>query len=554
MNKNLIRSRKSKKQTTSGITLVALVVTIVILLILAGVTIYFAVNSGLMGKAEEAKKRSGEGTQNDLASLNNAEYELGKYLNDNLDKRKGVNTPQLLTGMSKISFNSENNVVKQGENGFDENNWYNYENKEWANAMTQDGSMWVWIPRYAYKLDSSTQTADVKFLVGTSNKWYDKTDGQVKELPEGYLVHPCFENGSETGKNNSFENGEWDKDLTGIWVAKFEAAYPSGGNSAPVKASSIKYSQMTAYVAAVEAGTSSDTTTTVRNWLDGEYAVKNSDGTYAWKNGQETAIKYPTFQGSSYSMNYININDANNISRVLNEAGNIYGFDGTADSHLMKNSEWGAVTYLCKSQYGLGSTNIHINNVNLNNSTKSVYAVTGCSANGENDGATASTVSNTWNTAAGQKASTTGNQYGVYDMSGGTWERTASYVANGNGNLKTYGKSVAYDGENLRTTSNKYYTAYTANDSGLTNYDEAAKANYEANKGRYGDAVKETSTAGIGSSSWYGDCAYFPSYGNPFFRRGGYFWNGSSAGVCAFYRNAGGSGYYCGFRAVVVAQ
>ena len=253
-------------------------------------------------------------------------------------------------------------------------------------------------------------------------------------------------------------------------------------------------------------------------------------------------------------MNYININDANNVSRAMTEEGNIYGFDGTADSHLMKNSEWGAVTYLCKSQYGLGSTNININNVNLNNSTKSVYAVTGCSANGENDSPTASTVSNTWNTAAGQKASTTGNQYGVYDMSGGTWERTASYVANENGNLKTYGKSVAYDGENLRTTSNKYYTAYTANDSGLTNYDEASKANYEVNTKIYGDAVRETSTAGIGSSSWYGDCAYFPSYGNPFFRRGGYFWNGSSAGVCAFYRNAGGSGYYCGFRAVVVAQ
>ena len=554
MNKCLIRSRNSKKQTTSGITLVALVVTIVILLILAGVTIYFAVNSGLIGKAEEAKRKSGEGTQNDLASLNNAEYELGKYLNNNFDRSKGVNTPEILTGMSKISFNSEKNVVKQGENGFDENNWYNYENKEWANTMTQDGSMWVWIPRYAYKLDSSTKTADVKFLVGTSNKWYDKTEEKIKELPEGYIVHPCFENGSETGKNNNYENGEWDKDLTGIWVAKFEAAYPSGGNSAPVKASSVKYSQMIAYVAAVEAGTSSDTTTTARNWLDGEYAVKNSDGTYAWKNGQETAIKYPTFQGSSYSMNYININDANNISRVLNEAGNIYGFDGTADSHLMKNSEWGAVTYLCKSQYGLGSTNIHINNVNLNNSTKSVYAVTGCSANGENDSPTASTVSNTWNTAAGQKASTTGNQYGVYDMSGGTWERTASYVANGNGNLKTYGKSVAYDGENLRTTSNKYYTAYTANDSGLTNYDEASKANYEVNTKIYGDAVRETSTAGIGSSSWYGDYSHFPSYGIPFFSRGGHFWAGSGAGVCAFSRSGGTSHYSCGFRAVVVAQ
>ena len=516
---------KRNIKLNQGITLVALVVTIVILLILAGVTIYFAVNSGLIGKAEEAKKKSEEATQNDLASLNNAENELDKYLKNNFDKSKGVNTPEILTGMSKISFNPEKNVVKQGENGFDENNWYNYENKEWANAMTQDGSMWVWIPRYAYKLDSSTQTADVKFLVGTSNKWYDKTDGQVKELPEGYIVHPCFENGSETGKNNSFENGEWDKELTGIWVAKFEAAYPSGGNSAPVKASSASYTQTQVWAPAVETGTSADGYISARNWLDGVY-------------GNQTAIKYPTFQGNSYSMNYINLNDANNVTRAMTEEGNIYGLKAeNADSHLMKNSEWGAVTYLCKSQYGLGSTDIAINNKNNNNSPSSTYAVTG---GGDYQ--------------ANTNQSTTGNIYGVFDMSGGTWERTASYVANGNGNLKTYGKSVAYDGENLRTTSNKYYTAYTANDSGLTNYDEASKANYEANKGRYGDAVKETSTAGIGSSSWYGDYSYFPSYGSPVFERGGNFWDGSGAGVCAFSRIGGDSSYGCGFRAVVVAQ
>ncbi|MFR8104684.1 MAG: hypothetical protein ACLU8F_06410, partial [Clostridia bacterium] len=91
-----------------------------------------------------------------------------------------------------------------------------------------------------------------------------------------------------------------------------------------------------------------------------------------------------------------------------------------------------------------------------------------------------------------------------------------------------------------------------ANDSGLTNYDEASKANYEVNTKIYGDAVRETSTAGIGSSSWYGDYSDFPGYGTPFFVRGGSFWNGSAAGVCAFGRRDGNSHYHCGFRAVVV--
>ena len=47
-----------------------------------------------------------------------------------------------------------------------------------------------------------------------------------------------------------------------------------------------------------------------------------------------TAIKYPVFQGITYSMNYININDAFNISRALTEKGNIYGLTSITDSHL----------------------------------------------------------------------------------------------------------------------------------------------------------------------------------------------------------------------------
>ena len=526
MNKCLIRSRNSKKQTTSGITLVALVVTIVILLILVGVTIYFIMSSGLIGKAEEAKRKSGEGTQNDLASLNNAENKLDKYLNNNFDKSKGVNAPEILTGMSKISFNSEKNVVKQGENGFDENNWYNYENKEWANAMTQDGSMWVWIPRYAYKLDSSTQTADVKFLVGTSNKWYDASTSEIKSLPEGYIVHPCFENGSETGKNNSYENGEWDKELTGIWVAKFEAAYPTGGNSAPVKASSTSYSQTQVWTPAIENGTDADRNVSARNWLDGVYGET------------QTAIKYPTFQGNSYSMNYINLNDANNVSKAMNESGNIYGLKAeNTDSHLMKNSEWGAIAYLCKSQYGLGSIDIEINSKSNNNNPTSTYAVTGGG-----------------NYQTNTNQSTTGNIYGVYDMSGGTWERTSSYIANGHDNLKTYGASVAYDGDNLKTASTKYTTVYPSNESGISNIDDASKENYGVNTKIYGDIVRETSTAGVGASGWYGDYSCFPAFGAPTFLRGGGLWHGSNAGVCAFTRHEGNGHYSVGFRTVLIAK
>ena len=41
-------------------------------------------------------------------------------------------------------------------------NWYDYDKKQWANAKTLDGSYWVWIPRYAYKITSGFHCASYK--------------------------------------------------------------------------------------------------------------------------------------------------------------------------------------------------------------------------------------------------------------------------------------------------------------------------------------------------------------------------------------------------------
>jgi hypothetical protein len=95
--------------------------------------------------------------------------------------------------------------------------------------------------------------------------------------------------------------------------------------------------------------------------------------------------------------------------------------------------------------------------------------------------------------------------------------------------------------------------AYTSADSGKTNSDEASKANYSANK-VIGDAIKETSTAGVGSTSWYGDYSYFAGYANPFFERGDYWYDGSIAGLFCFSRTDGASYYHLGFRSVLVAK
>ena len=298
-----------------------------------------------------------------------------------------------------------------------------------------------------------------------------------------------------------------------------------------------------------------------RTGKDGSIKARNFYNTNGYDYAT-TAIKYPTFQGLTYSMNYINHSDAFSISRALTDDNNIYKLSNKeTDSHLIKNSEWGAVSYLGQSQYGLNGTNIRINNLTLNNSVKTIYAVTGYAAKTLQDGDTkledARPVSSTekvykWTEKEGQTASCTGTIYGIYDMSGGAWERTAAIVNNGNGNLNTYGKTIMNALNNGK--SSEYVTVYPKGEISGQSLDDASKSNYIANTKIYGDAIRETSTDGLDQTSWYSDYSYFAGLYGPFFVRGGNYWDRSGAGLFCFNRSGGGSYYYNGFRSVLVAQ
>ena len=70
---------KAKEKLNSGITLVALVITIIILLILAGITISSLTNTGLFGKAKEAKEKTQEAEKNQAKILDEYETALNQY-------------------------------------------------------------------------------------------------------------------------------------------------------------------------------------------------------------------------------------------------------------------------------------------------------------------------------------------------------------------------------------------------------------------------------------------------------------------------------------------
>ena len=310
----------------------------------------------------------------------------------------------------------------------------------------------------------------------------EKSATEEVDTTTDYYVHPAFTNESSIG----YANGGWDKELTGIWVAKFEVGYASENNSAPVKASSVNYSQSDSWTAYIEAGTKDNSSQPARNWLDGIYG------------STRTAIKYPTFQPITYSMNYINANDAYNVSRTLTESGNIYGLSSsTTDSHLMKNSEWGAVAYLAQSKYGNNNNEPYINNITLNSGST--------------------------------KRTETAGKTGINSV-------------------------YAVTGVTTGTTSTKYVTVYphdTAETS--TDIDTKSRANYNVNKYIFGDAIRETSASGTGATSWKGDYSYFQALDSPFSVRGGSLWIVSYAWLFYFHRDSGASSYYDSFRPVLVA-
>ena len=106
------------KKENKGITLVALVITIIILLILATISIQSLTNTGLFAKAQEAKEKTQNAAENQAKTLNEYEDELNKYISGTkqaTDWTGKVNKPKLMTGMTAIKFNDPTGDEKVSE-------------------------------------------------------------------------------------------------------------------------------------------------------------------------------------------------------------------------------------------------------------------------------------------------------------------------------------------------------------------------------------------------------------------------------------------------------
>ena len=464
------------------------------------------------------------------------------YTKPSLDK-SGANGPELSSNMIPVYYDETNKAWKKADskNSKEEYKWYDYDNKMWANAVTVTSAnrskylsasvgteipisdintMWVWIPRYTYTYLNTNrpQEIDITFEKGTSSSGTiscsdtatgtsstsetctDSTNGSVTVGTSTY-THPAF--WWDKNDNNIREAGE---ELTGIWVGKFEVS-----------------SDTTCSVSSLVAVGSGCNLQTIRPKI-----IPNAT---SWRGAM-----VGTFYNDIYNMR---------------ESGNQYGFSTSDETHMMKNMEWGAVTYLYHSKYGR-CTNGTCEEVTINNCSNFITGIGADSVSASSSSTTCTTDTNKYNGEKGVLASTTGNVYGIYDMSGGAHEYMMGDLVSSTG--------VMMSGYQATNNVHSGFTGYLYSGGQTTlTYDFPNKRYYdkysygtsetEYTRGKLGDATKEISP--YRTYGWYSDCAFFPDSSYSWFVRGGSFNFGSGAGLFYFNRSGGFADAYNSARAVV---
>ena len=373
-----------------------------------------------------------------------------------------ANAPVLASNMIPVYYDATAKAWKKADvkNKTMENRWYNYENHMWANAVTVKEAN-----RQTY-LNASVGTPISMDDINTMWVWIPRFNAVTPSNYNGgtqaspNAIDVTFVKPNETSID-AFTFGT--KQLSGFWYGKFEV----GGTL-------------------VSACTNE--TCNVSN-----IAVKPN----------VTSLRRQTVSSFFYA------------SRSMEQPNNSFGFvSSEVDTHMSKNNEWGAVAYLTQSIYGRCSGSNACVEVGINNNsayTTGIGAAPGTSST--------SSVTNTYDTVLGMSASTTGNIYGIYDMSGGALE----YV------MGIYNKTI--NSSSFSSLPNeKYYNNYTT-----TTYQ--------------GHALTET-------SRWYNDnLSNFSSSSSYYWLdRGGYYNNTTSAGLFSVFIYSGGSDSSVSTRMVVTNE
>ncbi len=255
------------------------------------------------------------------------------------------------------------------------------------------------------------------------------------------------------------------------------------------------------------------------------YPNAKNENYYGPMTKNSTKIKYPAFMAERTCYNHISIGDAFDLCRHLTDDNNPYGFTSRVDSHLPKNSEWGAVVYLACSKYGASRTDFAENNSTFTGRWDS---------------------QDKWGETINFGTSTNSNISGIYDLVGGMNEMVAGYLQpNESEASKNFGGRLI-----SLNTEERYKSEYARGN------EEIHQSNFlnEQNMRRLGEALWEVHDT-VTNKQWNQDLCSFPSGSSFYMCRGGDSGgNHSDTGVFGVYLYTGFPYFNRGFRAVLVCE
>ena len=361
---------KNKK----GITLVALVITIVVLLILAGVSINLVLgNNGIIAKAKDAETKSAEASQNDLKGMNGLVSEMEGTLNGNSGKTELETEPYLPSDdfHYDTSTSVDTGLVIKDVNG----NEY----------------VWVVVPR----------TTAVYKTTGLGKTTFTDTDYTNIETD--------LKNYTSLYRNGTNYSDTWyaaDTDNVG-WLTSDEYA--------ELKNSMLKsvYENGGFYVGRYEAGIGTNRTS-IEAQVNGKYPVPTTA---------------PVTKADAYPYTYVTRTQAQNLASNVNS--------GTKTSSLMFGVQWDLVLAFMHNKGNIADSTLTSNSTTIGNYNDNLWTIKNANAKySTNNGSTFTACPNPFKKESNSGiVLTTGadssfSVQNIYDIAGNVLEWTLENTSN----------------------------------------------------------------------------------------------------------------------------
>ena len=394
-------------KNNKGITLVALVVTIVVLLILAGVSINLVLgNNGIIAKAKDAGTKSAEASQNDLIGMNELAQQLEEQINGSAGggaggSGAGTKVPAEATAETAPYF--PDNTFTKKEGTID------------TGLVIQDASgneyVWVVVPKSLY-----------------NNTAYNSNNAKKPSSSTDYAnIEYCLQKYTATYRNETDYSDTYAADTDNVgWFAD-ETAYNN------LKNSMLKsvYENGGFYVGRYEAGIGTNRTG-IEAQVNGKYPVPTTA---------------PVSKADAYPYTCVTRTQAQNLASNVNS--------GTKTSSLMFGVQWNLVlAFMSKDTAKITSADVLISNSKtIGNYYDNLWTIKNAKAQySSNSGSTFNACPNPFKKESDSNillttgADSSFSVQNIYDIAGNVSEWTLEQRSDGSSHCADRGGNYCYTG------------------------------------------------------------------------------------------------------------